>query len=626
SVMVFARVSTSPRDAFRLSTTTGPQHAARLSTSPREGFRRVERGRSITRFSIRNNVYGGRHQTAKDRARSQLKNKQAADVEKAWRVKIPSGQKYGAPFILSTLSAHVENLKPIMPKMFSTEFVFFVRDDDAAHAIRSVHRRIKHAETGDRLNIITNLVNAPWMKLKKEEKEAIEEVVNRRADQRSRALELNLFANDEAFTKRDLMMNLTKNNVFLAVVELIETDYSNLTALSLKDNRLKHLEVAAMLPYFAKNLKVLDLSNNHIDSLEELEKLKGLHLTTLFLENNPVCEKYTKASDYLRAVQDIFPRISMLDGNACSPRPDAFDEDKKAVEPQTKPGFYSDISIQPLIDNFIIEYFKTYDGVDGRSRKDLINAYDDENSKFTLCLESLYEDGAAKTRWANDANYTFLIRLSHNVKQEDKWKRNRDARIFRGAMDVTAQVCKMPGTRHLQETFLVDVVLTTPSLLIFSVQGLFEETPFAVSPSTPTLNFFSRTFAVTPKPNGAVAVISDELYLSALTAARVDRYRKQLARLNATIAPVAGPAAASAAVNDVADALSQLGKENATDVQVTTSADQQAAMVAAFSAESGMLPEWSARCLQDSAWNYQLAGQNFLASKDRIPKEAFPAQ
>lgn len=30
------------------------------------------------------------------------------------------------------------------------------------------------------------------------------------------------------------MMNLTKNNVFLAVVELIETDYSNLTALSLK--------------------------------------------------------------------------------------------------------------------------------------------------------------------------------------------------------------------------------------------------------------------------------------------------------------------------------------------------------------------------------------------------------
>lgn len=71
--MVFARVSTSPRDAFRLSTTTGPQHAARLSTSPREGFRRVERGRSITRFSIRNNVYGGRHQTAKDRARSQLK-------------------------------------------------------------------------------------------------------------------------------------------------------------------------------------------------------------------------------------------------------------------------------------------------------------------------------------------------------------------------------------------------------------------------------------------------------------------------------------------------------------------------------------------------------------------------
>lgn len=47
-----------------------------------------------------------------------------------------------------------------------------------------------------------------------------------------------------------------------------------------------------------------------------------------------------------------------------------------------QPGFYSDISIQPLIDNFIIEYFKTYDGIDGRNRKDLINAYDDENVGF----------------------------------------------------------------------------------------------------------------------------------------------------------------------------------------------------------------------------------------------------
>lgn len=37
-----------------------------------------------------------------------------------------------------------------------------------------------------------------------------------------------------------------------------------------------------------------------IESISELEKLKGLHLTTLFLENNPVCESYSKASDYLR--------------------------------------------------------------------------------------------------------------------------------------------------------------------------------------------------------------------------------------------------------------------------------------------------------------------------------------
>ncbi|GMT09523.1 hypothetical protein PFISCL1PPCAC_820, partial [Pristionchus fissidentatus] len=530
------------------------------------------------------------------------------------RVRVTNGGKFGQRFILKTLVGQVEDLKPIMPRITEQgDFEFFVRDNDTAQAVRICSRRIRHAASGERLNFVVNNVVAPWARLRPEEKNAIMEVVSNRADVQNRALDLSGFAMHEVFTSRDLMMNMTKNNVFLAVVELIESKYSDIIALSLKSNRVKYLEMASMLPYFAKNLKVLDLSDNQIESISELEKLKGLRLTTLFLESNPVQEQYSKASDYLSAVQAIFPRITCLDGNQCTPLPGAFDDETENVEPVARPGFYGDADIRAITETFIIEYFKSYDGDEPSvSRKNLIAAYDDNNAQFTLSIENLYEEGQGKTRWPND-NFQFHIRMSHNIKQIDKWAKHRGSRLFHGAMDVAAQLCKMPATRHLTESFIVDVVMSSQSLLIFTVQGLFEEAPFAVAPNTPQLNFFSRTFAVTPKQGGSVCVVSDELYLSAMTNARIERYRIQLAKANS--APVVAPPPAVAAADPAA-----AGVENVPD----EATKQQ--MVDAFCRDSGMLPEWSLKCLTDANWNYEAAGQAFLENRSRIPPEAFAAK
>ncbi|GMS79754.1 hypothetical protein PENTCL1PPCAC_1929, partial [Pristionchus entomophagus] len=486
-----------------------------------------------------------------------------------------------------------------MPKMAENgDFEFFVRDDDIAGAIRSCSRRIKHGKAGDRMLITVQRVLAPWTRLKKEEKDSITEVVSSRADVQNRALELSGFATHEVFTSRDLMMNMTKNNVFLAVVELMEKKYSDIIALSLKNNRLKYLEMASMLPYFAKNLKVLDLSDNHIESISELEKLKGLKLTTLFLENNPVCEKYTKASDYLSAVQDIFPRITMLDSNECSARPDAFNDDNEFIEPPVKPGYYyGDAGIRTIVETFIVQFFEAYDGNDpSASRKNLVAAYDDKNSQFTLSIENLYEDMGGSTRWPNSDNFSFHVRISHNIKRIDKWGKNhRPNRLFFGALDIASQLRKMPATRHLVESFVVDVVLATSSLMIFSVQGLFEEAPFSVLPNIPQLNFFSRTFTVTPKENGSLCVISDELYLSSMSQSRIERYRIQLEKVNNATSAAPAPLPAAAAASDAGE----LVPDEAT----------RKAMVEAFCRDSGMLPEWSEKCLVDGEWNYEVRHQ-----------------
>ncbi|GMS77887.1 hypothetical protein PENTCL1PPCAC_62, partial [Pristionchus entomophagus] len=584
------------------------------------------RGRVSVRGSANNDRRGGNPLNARQLAanQSQVRN-QANNAEIVSSVKVSKGSRYGSCFTMNALISHIEELRPIMPRMnHNGDFEFFVRDDDIAQALRAQSRRIKHTATGDRLNIVVRKTSAPWQTLTYKEKKAISEVVSNRADQQNRALELSGFATHEAFTTRDMMMNMTKNNVFLAVVELIESKYSDIVALSLKNNRIKYLEMASMLPYFAKNLNELDLSDNQIESISELEKLKGLRLTTLFLENNPVCEKYSKASDYLSAVQAIFPRITKLDGNDCSPL-HTLDDNSEVVEPRVKPGFYGDAALRSIVETFIIEFFKAYDGDEPTTgRKSLMDVYADSTSQFTMCIENLYEEGSGKTRWPND-NFAFHIRLSHNIQQIEKWSKNRHNRLFHGAMDVVAQLCKMPATKHLLESFIVDVILSTPSLLIFSVQGLFEEAPFAVHPSLPQLNFFSRTFTVTPKANGSLCVISDELYLTAMTRTRVERYKIQLGKANA-----APPAAAGSTVSDgLADAFSQLAQAApaaADPAALATAADSpQAAMVASFCRDSGMLPEWSKLCLEEAEWNYEVASRNFLAAKATVPREAFAA-
>ncbi|GMT20426.1 hypothetical protein PFISCL1PPCAC_11723, partial [Pristionchus fissidentatus] len=226
------------------------------------------------------------------------------------RVRVTNGGNFEPRFILKTLVGQVENLKPIMPRITEQgDFEFFVRDNGTAQAVRMCSRRIKTAASGERLKFVVNNVVAPWARLRPEERNAIMEVVSNRAAVQNRALDLSGFAHHQVFTSRDLMMSMTKNHVFLAVVELIESKYSDIIALSLKNNRIIYLDMASMLPYFAKNLKVLDLSDNQVESISELEKLKGLRLATLFLERNPIQEQYSKASDYLSAILIIITYV-----------------------------------------------------------------------------------------------------------------------------------------------------------------------------------------------------------------------------------------------------------------------------------------------------------------------------
>lgn len=67
----------------------------------------------------------------------------------------------------------------------------------------------------------------------------------------------------------------------------------------------------------------------------------------------------------------------MLHSDSCDSQPSLLEFHHLHI---FQPGFYGDAGLRSIVETFIIEYFKSYDGDEPTaSRKNLVAAYDDSN-------------------------------------------------------------------------------------------------------------------------------------------------------------------------------------------------------------------------------------------------------
>ena len=50
----------------------------------------------------------------------------------------------------------------------------------------------------------------------------------------------------------------------------------------------------------AKNITAVNFSRNGLRSIDELDKIKEWNLTELILDHNPLCDKFTSRTEYVR--------------------------------------------------------------------------------------------------------------------------------------------------------------------------------------------------------------------------------------------------------------------------------------------------------------------------------------
>lgn len=85
-----------------------------------------------------------------------------------------------------------------------------------------------------------------------------------------------------------------------AVVTIIGDHIPDVQAIDASHNNIHSVEQMKLLIKKAVSLKSLNLGNNKLGQIICLDRLQGLQLEELILNNNPLCDRFEEQSTYIR--------------------------------------------------------------------------------------------------------------------------------------------------------------------------------------------------------------------------------------------------------------------------------------------------------------------------------------
>ncbi|KAL7978177.1 hypothetical protein Chor_005164 [Crotalus horridus] len=265
-------------------------------------------------------------------------------------------------------------------------------------------------------------------------------------------------------------------------------------SLNLSDNKLYRLDDMSELHQKAPNLKILNLSCNQLKTEHELDKLKGLKLDELWLENNTLCDNFRDRSVYISAIRERFPKLLRLDGHELPP-PISFDVETPTTLPPCKGSYFASEGLKMLIVRFLQQYYAIYDSGD---RQGLLDAY--------------HEGACCSLSIPFSVNHPYRNSLAEYFKNSRNVKRLKDPSMrFRllkhTKLNVVAFLSELPKTQHDVNSFVVD-----NSLLCFTLSGIFKEVD---SRCRDLVRAFTRVFIAVPVGHSGCLLDNDWNYAKA---------------------------------------------------------------------------------------------------------------
>ncbi|KAK9511774.1 hypothetical protein O3M35_000373 [Rhynocoris fuscipes] len=508
-----------------------------------------------------------------------------------YKVVIRYGARYEKDYILKLLGNYIKPVPfiPIGFKVTNQDISFVIEDHAAAEDLLNADRRITVSD-GFKMSVQVRPFN-PIVEIGTKMTEAMTKVMSSRYNAYNKALDISKFHLDSNFLAEGLFCPLNRENVMVAVINIINESIPDLVALDISGNKLSTLHYMKSIIEKVPNLKILHVGKNKLRDIKQLDVLKGLNLEELVLDGNSLCDKFSERDDYIRAVRQRFPRVIKLDFVDLPP-PILFDVGDNTKLPPSQASFLCDPDRgASFVRAFLEQYYQIYDG---DSRDALLQAYHD-NAQFSLDCHLLPGD--------HTASFSPYLQDSRNLFRVSSLDR-RIKLLNVGKNKIINTLRNLPKSQHDPASFVVDLVLFTPTLIELNVCGLFKEKDKLDTP----VKYFNRVFIIVPVGTG-FCIVNEQLTIMLAKQEQIKKVAKIKEASAAAAAAIPTPAVAT-----VVPPL-QVDPDIATKQQ----------MVTALSVKSGMNLVWSEKCLAETNWNFDQALTAFmqLQKTGSIPEEAF---
>ncbi|XP_023024075.2 nuclear RNA export factor 1 [Leptinotarsa decemlineata] len=341
----------------------------------------------------------------------------------------------------------------------------------------------------------------------------------------------------------------------------------------MNDNRIKILNPMEALSGIVKTVTCLDLRNNLIEDLNILQPLKVFQLKELYLDGNPLCEKYGY-EEYVEGVKNYCKHLEILDGITV----------KLAGFPSPKKNYFCDADGLDVVNQFLERYFMVYDS---NNRKMLQELYH-KNAMFSL--NSFYYNGQFSSATTRLYRYNNISRNLHKMADFSHNSRY----LFQGNIMITNTLCGLAPTEHDPFSFCVDLMYHTHRCAIIGVTGIFKESPETLLDSEKFYGF-RRTFVLEiVNGDGLCHIVNEQLHIHNAFSFQIVNSFKQ----SKTVIP-----------NQMR--LPQTDKE-------------QQQVVDTLRVITNLNVAWSKKCLEECHYDLKKALIFFteLYKADKIPKEA----
>ncbi|EDW94831.1 nuclear RNA export factor 2 [Drosophila yakuba] len=363
-------------------------------------------------------------------------------------------------YFFISLDPTLSNFYPCYYKYIKTEHVFLVRNcfDQITHLVNNCNLEMTIPNDNRIFRYYLRMNVSTFKQHHVDPEECIQKAVSQCYVAQNRMLNLERFQYKECL--KDVVVSLSSSKILTYVLSVASRKFmTTCSEIRLCHNKILFLDGAHVLGMMGC-LRAVDLSHNWVQDLAFINSLGNLPLKSLVLHGNKLCRNYKLPSEYVKAVKEVFPQLTTLDG----------------VDLQTNPGqsvqknFLCDTGAYELVGSFLKNYLREFENDELRHN---LYKYYSEDSLFTLtCNYSVVQNHQTPKILQRISKYN---KHARNLRNKDYFKASDG--VFFGSSDIVEILLQLPRVTHDFHSLQTDVMHYDGNMAVIYVTGLLRDEP-----------------------------------------------------------------------------------------------------------------------------------------------------